>query len=175
MVDYPSDLPGPTTEDYQITLNSGVAQYRSDSGLVTSRRISVENTEDIRISWVFTRTQYPEFVRWYRLTIMSGVLPFNMLVFGSLGTRVHSCRFLSNPSVVYFGRSLSVQVSAMLLITVPISELGDFLIDFALLQAIGAINPDSTENIQVICDFIQASNDMDALANAADPNCYLRG
>lgn len=93
-INYPSELPWPTKEDYTARTVSPFVRNEMQNGRAMQRRKFTNVPTDYTVTWVFTSdAEAALFEAWFRDAIYDGAAWFNMPLKTPIGEAHYVCRF----------------------------------------------------------------------------------
>ena len=92
MNDYPSSLPPPQQRGYSCKIRPNMIRTQMADGHVRQRLVNTGAPHELAVTFMFTQTQYQEFMSWYRNDISSGQDWFRMKLLNEYGGTESVCR-----------------------------------------------------------------------------------
>lgn len=92
-ITWPSTLPLPTVEGYNVQPGDALIRTEMDSGLARHRRRFTDVPTTISVRWIMRRDQYAIFEGWYRWHAKEGANFFTINLLGGLGLLDQEARF----------------------------------------------------------------------------------
>jgi hypothetical protein len=92
-ITWPSTLPLPTVEGYNVQPGDALIRTEMDSGLARHRRRFTDVPTKIAVRWIMRRDQYAIFEGWYRWHAKEGANFFTITLLGGLGLLDQEARF----------------------------------------------------------------------------------
>lgn len=92
-ITWPSTLPLPTVEGYNVQPGDALIRTEMDSGLARHRRRFTDVPTKVSVRWIMRRDQYAIFEGWYRWHAKEGANFFTINLLGGLGLLDQEARF----------------------------------------------------------------------------------
>jgi len=93
-VAYPTSLPLPLANGYEIEPYDAVARSEADSGASRARRKNLAQPFRVTLRWLFTDAQFAAFEAWHADDIDQGATAFTLRLSNGEGLNACTCRFL---------------------------------------------------------------------------------
>jgi hypothetical protein len=93
MITWPSTLPLPTVQGYNVEPGETIIRTEMDAGLARHRRRFTDVPTKIAVRWIMRRDQYAIFEGWYRWHAKEGANFFTINLLGGLGLLDQEARF----------------------------------------------------------------------------------
>ncbi len=93
MITWPSTLPLPTVQGYNVEPGETIIRTEMDAGLARHRRRFTDVPTKIAVRWIMRRDQYAIFEGWYRWHAREGASFFTINLLGGLGLLDQEARF----------------------------------------------------------------------------------
>lgn len=92
-ITWPTTLPLPTVEGYNVEPGETIIRTEMDAGLARHRRRFTDVPTKIAVRWIMRRDQYAIFEGWYRWHAREGASFFTINLLGGLGLLDQEARF----------------------------------------------------------------------------------
>lgn len=92
MTSWPSILPSPLKDGYEIRPQDGILRTEMEAGPARQRREYTQVPTRIPVKWLFTSTEYAVFESWYLHEAKEGSEWFEVELLGGLGLSLHEAR-----------------------------------------------------------------------------------
>jgi hypothetical protein len=92
-ITWPSTLPLPTVQGYNVEPGETIIRTEMDSGLARHRRRFTDVPSKVSVRWIMRRDQYAIFEGWYRWHAREGASFFTITLLGGLGLLDQEARF----------------------------------------------------------------------------------
>jgi hypothetical protein len=102
MASWPSTLPAPLSNGYEIKPQEQVIRTDMEKGPARVRHVTTANTDRVKLGWEMTDEQLAIYRPWFKTDIAGGAMWFTIsLVVGTIGFKEMSARFVGVPNIVY--------------------------------------------------------------------------
>lgn len=113
MADFPTTLPAPQVQGYDLTPDDPVLRTNMEAGAGRSRRQFTDVPQTCTLSWVLTEAQLALFEAWHKYTALDGSGWFQINLANGLGLQSMEARFKGVPKKsLHSAGGMNWQVSA---------------------------------------------------------------
>ena len=114
MAVYPTNLPPPLVEGYEVAPVSPAVRTEMESGAARVRRRTSAKNDKISLSWVFSNAEFIQFRTWFDTTINGGASWFNITLNSGASSSAVEARFSEIFKASSVSSNLHWKVSASL-------------------------------------------------------------
>lgn len=114
MAVYPTNLPPPLVEGYEVAPISQVARTEMEAGAARVRRRTSARNDKVTLAWVFSNAEFIQFREWHDTTINGGASWFSITLNVGMASSSVEARFSETFKASALSSNLHWKVSASL-------------------------------------------------------------